>query len=708
MVDVRTISGSDAADVIATLPPLFDTASVSQLITHFDLQFQSCTHKQVVDSERKYNEMKALLTALEHVLRGSEMHVNERIFNLYIHRVKESLGRQERQLQKLHSIQDSLLSSFGVGFRTGSFHDEVLHVHEICNGMKRFLEEALSKHQQDSHKATHRSRDATDARGNNDQVPFRKRPASRISGSEASKLVSALLPLVEPADLQLLICFHHVRAGDTMKETLSDCLKVCTTLRENLLAVCELLQTSNLAIDRRTFEAEMLTLEQKLRNQFEVVENMQETPFALIVSIKTSMRVDKLSTRLGESNDFAKEIKAYVEYLVGEERKDELSNSPGYVVDRDAQHNALVASASAAAMAVTALFPLLQILRSTNLVHEHADVRDAQKNVKEALNNSLHLLDNMKADLSGILFDIRASTNLRINWDLVHVSAESLKHKFTAQIEALRELKARCDSFWDDGPATSDRVFSLQKKLSCIRDMVMRMKTRLEEEIDIELGHMSPLSISPSIATARPGYGEYKVFISHAGEDKLNIAIPLWEALQRIRVRTFVDKKELQEGDEAPPAMVTAMETAVVGVFVLSAEFAARKWPMKELSCFQERQASAADGCGPLLIPLFYRLDVAGCSDQKLFERTGEHGRNVFAKLGFFDRVEREEASMKETRKRLEVLAKQTGIENDERVSNEGSLAMQDGRERLVRRTVDAVVKALTRLEGVAPTYALY
>lgn len=163
--------------------------------------------------------------------------------------------------------------------------------------------------------------------------------------------------------------------------------------------------------------------------------------------------------------------------------------------------------------------------------------------------------------------------------------------------------------------------------------MVMHVKTRLKEEIEIELGHMSPLSIIPSIATAKPGYGEYTVFISHAGEDKQSIAIPLWETLQHIGVRTFVDE-ELQEGDEAPAAMVTAVNTATVGVFVLSALFAAKKWPMKELSCFQRRRASAADGCGPLVIPLFYRLDVAGCSDTKLFARTGEHGLNVLPSYG--------------------------------------------------------------------------
>lgn len=62
---------------------------------------------------------------------------------------------------------------------------------------------------------------------------------------------------------------------------------------------------------------------------------------------------------------------------------------------------------------------------------------------------------------------------------------------------------------------------------------------------------------------------------------------------------------------------------------------------------------------------------------------------------------------MKETMEGLGLLAKQMGVESDERATNEDLGTMQVRRERLVRWTVDTVVKALNRLESVAPTYAL-
>lgn len=67
MVDVRTVGGSDAASIIATLPSLVDIASVSQLQTRFDCAAWTV---DVVDAERKYIEMKELLTALKQVRRA--------------------------------------------------------------------------------------------------------------------------------------------------------------------------------------------------------------------------------------------------------------------------------------------------------------------------------------------------------------------------------------------------------------------------------------------------------------------------------------------------------------------------------------------------------------------------------------------------------------------------------------------------------------
>ena len=82
----------------------------------------------------------------------------------------------------------------------------------------------------------------------------------------------------------------------------------------------------------------------------------------------------------------------------------------------------------------------------------------------------------------------------------------------------------------------------------------------------------------------------YSVFLSHAGPDKESIAIPLYERLRERNTHTFLDREELHVGDNGPRVMEYAMNTAPVGVFILSPEFAARNWTMAELMSFQKRE----------------------------------------------------------------------------------------------------------------------
>ena len=68
----------------------------------------------------------------------------------------------------------------------------------------------------------------------------------------------------------------------------------------------------------------------------------------------------------------------------------------------------------------------------------------------------------------------------------------------------------------------------------------------------------------------------YSVFLSHAGPDNECIAIPLYERLRERNIHAFLDREEVHVGDNGPRVMEYAMNTAPVGVFILSPEFTAR------------------------------------------------------------------------------------------------------------------------------------
>ena len=115
---------------------------------------------------------------------------------------------------------------------------------------------------------------------------------------------------------------------------------------------------------------------------------------------------------------------------------------------------------------------------------------------------------------------------------------------------------------------------------------------------------------------------DYSVFLSHAGPDKESIAIPLYERLRERNIHAFLDRKELYPGDNGLCVMEYAMNTALVGVFILRPEFAARNWTMAELMCFQRRERDALKDRRPLpiLISVFYRLHVHTCRKTTLLD----------------------------------------------------------------------------------------
>ncbi|CDF40096.1 NB-ARC protein [Chondrus crispus] len=170
------------------------------------------------------------------------------------------------------------------------------------------------------------------------------------------------------------------------------------------------------------------------------------------------------------------------------------------------------------------------------------------------------------------------------------------------------------------------------------------------------------------------------VFISHAGVqkgkggDKLYFARPLYNDLCSRGMCCFLDKFSLRPGDDARPKMTSAMETADIGVFILSPEFACRRWTMKELECFQARKRKASETekpkesvpVLPILIPVFYRLSLQEC---RRFDP--EKYSKLFRDEGFYDEARQRKMSTATVTALLKELSWTTGIENDVGASND-------------------------------------
>ena len=105
----------------------------------------------------------------------------------------------------------------------------------------------------------------------------------------------------------------------------------------------------------------------------------------------------------------------------------------------------------------------------------------------------------------------------------------------------------------------------------------------------------------------------WDVFISHASEDKADVALPLRNALVALGVTVWLDKTELRIGDSLRRKIDEGIRSSRFGVVVLSPDFFAKGWTNHELDGLVTRTVAGEQ----TLLPVWHNLtgaDVRGHS----------------------------------------------------------------------------------------------
>lgn len=97
---------------------------------------------------------------------------------------------------------------------------------------------------------------------------------------------------------------------------------------------------------------------------------------------------------------------------------------------------------------------------------------------------------------------------------------------------------------------------------------------------------------------------DYDVFISHATEDKDEIARPLAEALSDQNVRVWYDEFELRIGDSLRGKIDRGLAQSRFGIVVLSQAFFQKNWTQYELDGLVAREMTE----GRMILPLWHRI----------------------------------------------------------------------------------------------------
>ncbi len=80
---------------------------------------------------------------------------------------------------------------------------------------------------------------------------------------------------------------------------------------------------------------------------------------------------------------------------------------------------------------------------------------------------------------------------------------------------------------------------------------------------------------------------EYDVFLSHASEDKDDVARPLAVLLQERGLRVWYDEFELRIGDNLVAKLNAGISSSRFGILVLSKAFFAKRWTLHELNMLE-------------------------------------------------------------------------------------------------------------------------
>ncbi len=97
---------------------------------------------------------------------------------------------------------------------------------------------------------------------------------------------------------------------------------------------------------------------------------------------------------------------------------------------------------------------------------------------------------------------------------------------------------------------------------------------------------------------------QYDVFISHASEDKVEVAKPLASYLKKRGLRIWLDDFELTIGDSVSKSIDRGLAESRFGVVILSPNFFTKQWPKRELEGLIARETEKAK----VILPVWHNV----------------------------------------------------------------------------------------------------
>lgn len=110
---------------------------------------------------------------------------------------------------------------------------------------------------------------------------------------------------------------------------------------------------------------------------------------------------------------------------------------------------------------------------------------------------------------------------------------------------------------------------------------------------------------SPTIAHAHPTSPPHDVFLSHASEDKDEIARPLKAALEVRGLDVWFDEIKIRVGQSIRQEIERGIASARFGVVIISPNFFKKQWTQAELDALFARKMASGEG---MILPVWHHV----------------------------------------------------------------------------------------------------
>jgi curved DNA-binding protein CbpA len=269
---------------------------------------------------------------------------------------------------------------------------------------------------------------------------------------------------------------------------------------------------------------------------------------------------------------------------------------------------------------------------------KHAEVRETQVDVsrdptrfitdrsKPFYINGTELTYVIPFSGDAALFDVQPSSfNLSPPFGEVHNKELRLNYtvtnaQFNVEAEAERNI-SQIKQYLNNMRPSGEQ---LKRELEALgASLIQRRNHERGTHLQILAGLKTPIRQAPPLSVAAPApvypparrraskkkqQDEWDVFISHATEDKAEIARPLADALKAAGVRVWYDDFALTLGDSLRQSIDRGLAKSLFGVVILSPHFFEKHWPQQELNGLATREVEGEK----VILPVWHNIGAEG------------------------------------------------------------------------------------------------